>query len=159
PPLIEDAAQAFGSPAIAQHGVASTFSFYPTKNLFALGDGGLVGVRDEELGERVRLLRFHGSKAKKTFELVGYNSRLDELQAAFLRLFLRPLDEWTRLRRDAAEYSRELGLGELVEVPEDDAGHVYHLFVCRSPQRDAVCAALAERGIATATYYQPPLHL
>jgi dTDP-4-amino-4,6-dideoxygalactose transaminase len=158
-PLIEDAAQAFGSPAIAGHGVVSTFSFYPTKNLFALGDGGLVGVRDPELGERIRLLRFHGSRAKKTFELIGYNSRLDEMQAAFLRIFLRHLDEWTQQRREAAARYRELGLGELVEVPEDEPGHVYHLFVCRSPQRDAICAALAERGIATATYYEPPLHL
>jgi dTDP-4-amino-4,6-dideoxygalactose transaminase len=158
-PLIEDAAQAFGSPAIAGHGVVSTFSFYPTKNLFALGDGGLVGVRDPELGERIRLLRFHGSRAKKTFELLGYNSRLDEMQAAFLRIFLRHLDEWTLQRREAAARYRELGLGELVEVPEDEPGHVYHLFVCRSPQRDAICAALAERGIATATYYEPPLHL
>jgi dTDP-4-amino-4,6-dideoxygalactose transaminase len=158
-PLIEDAAQAFGSPAIAGYGIASTFSFYPTKNLFALGDGGLVAVVDEELGERVRLLRFHGSKAKKTFEYLGYNSRLDELQAAALRIFLRHLDEWTRLRREAAERYRELGLGELVEVPEDEPGHVYHLFVCRSPHRDAICSALRERGIATATYYQPPLHL
>ena len=158
-PLIEDAAQAFGSPGIAQHGVVSTFSFYPTKNLFALGDGGLVAAQDAELGERIRLLRFHGSRAKKTFELVGYNSRLDEVQAAFLRIFLRHLDEWTRLRREAAERYRELGLGELVEVPEDEPGHVYHLLVCRSPQRDAICAALAERGISTATYYQPALHL
>ena len=158
-PLIEDAAQAFGSPAIAGHGAVSTFSFYPTKNLFALGDGGLVGVRDPELGERIRLLRFHGSRAKKTFELIGYNSRLDEMQAAFLRIFLRHLDEWTLQRREAAARYRELGLGELVEVPEDEPGHVYHLFVCRSPQRDAICAALAERGIATATYYEPPLHL
>jgi dTDP-4-amino-4,6-dideoxygalactose transaminase len=158
-PLIEDAAQAFGSPAIAGHGVVSTFSFYPTKNLFALGDGGLVGVRDPELGERIRLLRFHGSRAKKTFELIGYNSRLDEMQAAFLRIFLRHLDDWTLQRREAAARYRELGLGELVEVPEDEEGHVYHLFVCRSPQRDAICAALAERGVATATYYQPPLHL
>jgi dTDP-4-amino-4,6-dideoxygalactose transaminase len=158
-PLIEDAAQAFGSPGIAQHGIVSTFSFYPTKNLFALGDGGLVAAQDPELGERIRLLRFHGSRAKKTFELVGYNSRLDEIQAAFLRIFLRHLDEWTRLRREAAERYRELGLGELVEVPEDESGHVYHLFVCRSPHRDAICASLAERGIATATYYQPPLHL
>jgi dTDP-4-amino-4,6-dideoxygalactose transaminase len=159
PPLIEDAAQAFGSPWIAGHGVASTFSFYPTKNLFALGDGGLVATRDPELGERIRLLRFHGSRAKKTFEYVGYNSRLDEIQAAALRIFLRHLDEWTAERREAAARYRELGLGELVEVPEDEPGHVYHLFVCRSPQRDAICVALAERGIATATYYEPPLHL
>jgi dTDP-4-amino-4,6-dideoxygalactose transaminase len=99
PPLIEDAAQAFGSPEIATTGVASTFSFYPTKNLFGLGDGGLVAVTDEELGERVRMLRFHGSRDKVDFHYVGYNSRLDELEAAALRVFLRRLDEWTRLRR------------------------------------------------------------
>jgi dTDP-4-amino-4,6-dideoxygalactose transaminase len=158
-PLIEDAAQAFGSPGIARTGIASTFSFYPTKNLFALGDGGLVAVTDEELGERVRLLRFHGSKAKKDFELIGYNSRLDELQAAVLRVFLTRLDEWTRLRRDAAERYRELGLGELVDVPQDEPGHVYHLFVSRSPERDAIRSALSEAEIASARYYVPPLHL
>ena len=158
-PLIEDAAQAFGSPDAARHGVASTFSFYPTKNLFALGDGGLVAVQDPELAERIRLLRFHGSLAKRTFEHIGYNSRLDEIQAAALRIFLRHLDEWTLQRREAAVRYRDLGLGGLVEVPEDEPGHVYHLFVCRSPQRDAICATLAERGIATATYYDPPLHL
>jgi dTDP-4-amino-4,6-dideoxygalactose transaminase len=158
-PIVEDAAQAFGSPAIATTGIASTFSFYPTKNLFGLGDGGLIASNDAELAERIRMLRFHGSKAKKTFEYVGYNSRLDEIQAAALRLFLRELDSWTRERRDAAERYRELGLGELVETPVDEAGHVYHLFVCRSPQRDAIQAALAEQGIATAHYYLPPLHL
>ena len=157
-PLVEDAAQAFGSTGIAHHGVASTFSFYPTKNLFGLGDGGLVAVLDEELGERVRMLRFHGSQAKTIFEYVGYNSRLDEIQAAALRIFLRRLDEWTRLRREAADRYRDL-LGDLVEVPEDEPGHVYHLFVCLSPQRDAIRASLAKRGIATAAYYQPPLHL
>jgi dTDP-4-amino-4,6-dideoxygalactose transaminase len=158
-PLVEDAAQAFGSPAIARVGAASTFSFYPTKNLFAFGDGGLVAVTDEELGERVRLLRFHGSKAKKDFELVGYNSRLDEVQAAVLRIFLRHLDEWTRLRREAAARYVELGLGELCEVPQDEPGHVYHLFVCRSPERDRIRAALTEAGIGNAEYYLPPLHL
>jgi dTDP-4-amino-4,6-dideoxygalactose transaminase len=158
-PIVEDAAQAFGSPAIAGAGVASTFSFYPTKNLFGLGDGGLVAVNDAELGERVRMLRFHGSKAKKTFEYVGYNSRLDEIQAAALRIFLRELDGWTRARREAAARYRELGLGELCEVPGDEPGHVYHLFVCRSPERDRICAALREAGIGTAVYYDPPLHL
>ncbi len=158
-PVVEDAAQAFGSPGVAGGGIASTFSFYPTKNLFGLGDGGLVAVRDAELAERVRMLRFHGSKEKRVFEYVGYNSRLDEIQAAALRIFLRHLDEWTRQRREAAERYRELGLGELVEVPEDEPGHVYHLFVCRSPHRDAIRAALAAEGIATAAYYDPPLHL
>ena len=92
--------------------IASTFSFYPTKNLFGLGDGGLVAVRDEALAERLRMLRFHGSKAKKTFEYIGYNSRLDEVQAAALRIFLRELDGWTSARREAAARYAELGLGD-----------------------------------------------
>jgi dTDP-4-amino-4,6-dideoxygalactose transaminase len=158
PPLIEDAAQAFGSPGIAQSTV-STFSFYPTKNLFCLGDGGLVAVNDEELGERIRMLAFHGSRDKTDFQFVGYNSRLDELQAAFLRLFLTHLDEWTRGRREAAARYAELGLGELVQIPEDETGHVYHLFVCRSPERDRIRAALSDAGIASAVYYTTPLHL
>jgi dTDP-4-amino-4,6-dideoxygalactose transaminase len=158
-PLLEDAAQAFGSPAIGRTGVASTFSFFPTKNLFGLGDGGLVAVTDEDLGERIRMLRFHGSKAKKTFECVGYNSRLDEIQAAVLRVFLEHLDAWTRLRREAAARYAELGLGELVELPEDEPGHVYHLFVCRSPEHERIRDALSEAGIGNAQYYLPPLHL
>ncbi len=157
-PIVEDAAQAFGSPGIATS-IASTFSFYPTKNLFCLGDGGLVAVNDEELGERVRMLAFHGSRDKVDFQLVGYNSRLDELQAAFLRLFLERLDEWTRGRREAAARYAELGLGELVELPVDEPGHVYHLFVCRSPERDRIRAALSNAEIASATYYTTPLHL
>jgi dTDP-4-amino-4,6-dideoxygalactose transaminase len=158
-PLVEDAAQAFGSPDIARTGVASTFSFYPTKNLFALGDGGLVAVTDEELGDRVRMLRFHGSRDKVDFQLVGYNSRLDELQAAVLRVFLARLDEWTRLRREAAARYAELGLGELCQLPPDEPGHVYHLFVCRSPERDRIRAALRDGEIGTATYYETPSHL
>jgi dTDP-4-amino-4,6-dideoxygalactose transaminase len=158
-PIIEDAAQAFGSPGIAATGVASTFSFYPTKNLFALGDGGLVAVQDEELGERIRMLRFHGSRDKVDFQLVGYNSRLDELQAAALRVFLRQLDGWTRLRREAAARYEELGLGELCELPGDEPGHVYHLFVCRSPERDRIRAALQAADIGTGVYYTTPLHL
>jgi dTDP-4-amino-4,6-dideoxygalactose transaminase len=159
PPLIEDAAQAFGAPDVARTGVASTFSFFPTKNLFGLGDGGLVTVNDRELGERVRLLRFHGSKDKKDFTFVGYNSRLDELQAAMLRVFLPKIDEWNAQRREAAARYAELGLGDLVEIPEDEPAHVYHLFVCRSPARDRIVAALKEAEIGCATYYLPPLHL
>jgi dTDP-4-amino-4,6-dideoxygalactose transaminase len=158
PPLIEDAAQAFGSPGIAQS-LVSTFSFYPTKNLFALGDGGLVAANDDELAERIRMLAFHGSRDKTDFQFIGYNSRLDELQAAFLRVFLTHLDEWTRGRREAAARYAELGLGELVQIPEDETGHVYHLFVCRSPERDRIREALAEAGIASAVYYTTPLHL
>ena len=158
-PLIEDAAQAFGSPAIAQTGIASTFSFYPTKNLFGLGDGGLIAVNDEELEERIRMLRFHGSRDKADFQHVGYNSRLDELQAAALRVFLPRLDAWTRLRRDAAARYAELGLGQVCELPEDEPGHVYHLFVCRSSDRDRIRKALQEAEIGTAAYYVTPLHL
>ena len=158
-PLIEDAAQAFGAPGVARTGIASTYSFYPTKNLFALGDAGLVVANDEELAARVRLLRFHGSKAKVDFELVGYNSRLDEIHAAALRLFLPRLEAWTSLRREASERYRELGLGELVTTPEDEPGHVYHLFVSRSSERDNAVAALRDADIGCATYYLPPLHL
>lgn len=158
-PIVEDAAQAFGSPEVARTGVASTFSFYPSKNLFGLGDGGLVAVQDVGVAERIRMLRFHGSRAKKTFEYVGYNSRLDEIQAAALRIFLRELDGWTGARREAAARYHELGLGELCDVPADEPGHVYHLFVCRSPERDRIRAALIDAGIGSAEYYAPPLHL
>jgi dTDP-4-amino-4,6-dideoxygalactose transaminase len=157
--VLEDAAQAFGAPGVAQHSAISTFSFFPTKNLFCLGDGGLVATNDEELAERVQLLSFHGSRDKTAFDLVGYNSRLDELQAAFLRIFLPELAGWNEGRRAAAARYAELGLGELVEIPLDEPGHVYHLVVCRSPERDAIRTALAEADIASAAYYTTPLHL
>src|SRR5207248_9989976 len=95
-------------------GIASTCSFYPTKNLGGLGDGGLIAVTDEGLAERIRLLRFHGSRDKRDFELVGYNSRLDELQAAGQRVLLPHVAEWNLLRREAAARYAELGLGDLV---------------------------------------------
>jgi len=158
-PVIEDAAQAFGAPRVGSVGVAATFSFFPTKNLFGLGDGGLVATGDPALAERVRMLRFHGSRDKKDFELVGYNSRLDELQAAVLRLFLGELDGWNAARREAAARYAELGLGELCELPEDEPGLVYHMYVVRSAERDRIAAALAEAGIASASYYRRPLHL
>jgi dTDP-4-amino-4,6-dideoxygalactose transaminase len=157
--VLEDAAQAYGAPEVARHGTISTFSFYPTKNLFCLGDGGLVATNDEELADRVQLLSFHGSRDKTAFDAVGYNSRLDELQAAFLRIFLPELAGWNEGRRAAAARYAELGLGDLVEIPQDEPGHVYHLFVCRSTERDAIRSALADADIASATYYTTPLHL
>jgi dTDP-4-amino-4,6-dideoxygalactose transaminase len=158
-PVIEDAAQAFGAPGVAHSGVLSTFSFFPTKNIFALGDGGLVGSNDEELADRVALLRFHGSREKRSFEAVGYNSRLDELQAAVLRLFLGELEGWNNARREAAARYEELGLGELCELPIDEPGHVYHMYVVRSPERDRLREALISAGIGNASYYVTPLHL
>jgi dTDP-4-amino-4,6-dideoxygalactose transaminase len=156
-PVIEDAAQAFGAGGIATS-VASTFSFFPTKNLFALGDGGLIAVNDAELAQRIRMLRFHGSAAKKEFLYVGYNSRLDAVQASFLRIFLRHIDEWNAQRREAAARYVEL-LDGLVEVPVDEPGHVYHMFCVRSAERDKLAAALKDADIGSAIYYQPPLHL
>jgi dTDP-4-amino-4,6-dideoxygalactose transaminase len=158
-PLVEDAAQAFGAPGVAEQGLVSTYSFFPTKNLFCLGDGGLVATSDEDLAERVQMLAFHGSRDKVDFDFVGYNSRLDELQAGMLRIFLEQLDGWNRGRREAAARYAELGLGELVELPQDEPGHIYHLFVCQSPERDRIRAALGEANIGTATYYTTPLHL
>ena len=158
-PLIEDAAQAFGAEGIATTGVCSTFSFFPTKNLFALGDGGLVACTDNETAERLRMLRFHGSRDKRTFELIGTNSRLDALQAAFLRISLPHLPGWNASRREGAARYAELGLGDAVELPADDGAHVYHMYVVRSPDRDRISAALAEREIASAAYYVTPLHL
>jgi dTDP-4-amino-4,6-dideoxygalactose transaminase len=156
-PVIEDAAQAFGAGGIATS-LVSTFSFFPTKNLFALGDGGLIAVNDADLAERIRMLRFHGSAAKKEFLYVGYNSRLDAMQAAFLRIFLRHLPEWNAQRREAAARYTEL-LDGIVETPQDEDGHVYHMYCVRSPERDKLAAALKDADIATARYYDPPLHL
>jgi dTDP-4-amino-4,6-dideoxygalactose transaminase len=158
PTIVEDAAQAFGSPGIATS-IASTFSFFPTKNLFGLGDGGLVAANDSDLADRVRMLRFHGSRAKKDFELIGYNSRLDAIQAAALRIFLPHLDEWTRLRREAALRYAELGLGDLAELPVDEPGHVYHMYCIRSSERDRLAEALSDAEIGHSVYYLPPLHL
>jgi dTDP-4-amino-4,6-dideoxygalactose transaminase len=160
---VEDAAQAFGGtykrvPA-GSVGAAGTFSFYPTKNLFGLGDGGLVTTNDRELAARVRLLRFHGSRDKETFEAVGYNSRLDELQAAGLRIFLRHVGGWNSSRREAAGRYTDLGLGEICELPRDEPGHVYHLYVVRTRERERLTAALDQAEIGWAAHYTTPLHL
>jgi dTDP-4-amino-4,6-dideoxygalactose transaminase len=162
-PVVEDSAQAFGARLggrrVGALGAAGTFSFYPTKNLFGLGDGGLVVSNDPDLADRVRLLRFHGSRDKERFDAVGYNSRLDELQAAVLRVFLGHVDEWNGQRRAAAARYGALGLGELCELPPDEPGHVYHVYCVRTRERDRVLAALRAQEIGCAAYYSTPLHL
>ncbi len=163
--LIEDAAQAFGA-AVDGRGAGSfgdlaTFSFFPTKNFPALGDAGMVVSTSAELAEQVRLLRFHGSREKRRFELVGTNSRMDEIQAAILRRFLPEVAGWNAARRAAAARYRELGLGDLVELPAEPAGaeHVYHLYVVRAQGRDELARGLAAAGIGCRAYYDVPLHL
>ena len=163
--LVEDAAQAFGASLgetrCGAFGDAATFSFFPTKNLPAFGDGGMITTSDAGVAERARILRFHGSRDKVTFERIGFNSRLDELQAAVL-LELAPLvDGWNRHRAEAAARYAELGLGELVDLPcvAPGATHIYHLYMVRSPHRDALGASLRERGVSAAVYYARPLHL
>ncbi len=161
-PVLEDAAQAFGATLAGRRvgalGHAGTFSFYPTKNLFGFGDGGLVTTQDSELADRVRLLRFHGSRDKERFDAVGYNSRLDELQAAVLRVFLSHVDEWNESRRAAAARYADLGLGEVCELPAHEPGHVYHVYCVRTRERDRVVSALRAQEIGCATYYSTPLH-
>ena len=163
-PVLEDAAQAtgarLGGVRAGALGDAATFSFFPSKNLPCLGDGGAVTTDDDVVAAAVRRLRFHGSDDKKTFVDVGYNSRLDELQAAVLRVLLPELDGWNAARRGAADlYARE-GLGEYVELPVDVAGaeHVHHLYVVRSERADELAAALGERGIGARGYYRTPIH-
>jgi dTDP-3-amino-3,4,6-trideoxy-alpha-D-glucose transaminase len=153
-PLIEDAAQAAGAALAGVRagalGDAATFSFYPSKNLPCLGDGGAITTDDDELAERMRILRFHGSKDKTTFIDVGWNSRLDELQAAVLRVLLPELDGWTAKRRDVAAAYERRGLGEHVQLPRatDGADHAYHLYVVRSDRELPI-----GRG-----YYRTPVH-
>ena len=163
-PVVEDAAQALGSRAEGGRpgalGTIATFSFFPSKNLGAFGDGGAVATDDAELDARVRLLRFHGSRDKGTFELVGHNSRLDELQAAILRVLLPRLDGWCAGRRAAAAAYEEAGLGELVTLPRPAPGAdpAWHLYVVRDEAVDALAEALAAAGIGHKVYYRVPAH-
>ena len=163
-PVIEDAAQAAGSLSEAGRpgslGTIATFSFFPSKNLGAFGDGGAITTDDAELAAQVRLLRFHGSKDKGTFELVGHNSRLDELQAAILRVELPHLDRWCEGRRAAAAAYEAAGLGELVTLPGPAPGTdpAWHLYVVRDESVDALAQGLGEAGIGHKVYYRVPAH-
>jgi dTDP-4-amino-4,6-dideoxygalactose transaminase len=163
-PVIEDAAQAIGSRSRAGRagslGTLATLSFFPSKNLGAFGDGGAVLTSDGELADRVRMLRFHGSRDKTTFELIGHNSRLDELQAAILRVQLPHLEEWADGRRRAGEHYRAAGLGELADLPRpvDGCEPAWHLYVVRHERSDELAAALKAAGIGQKAYYRVPTH-
>jgi dTDP-4-amino-4,6-dideoxygalactose transaminase len=166
-PILEDAAQAHGALRDGRRagtlGHAATFSFFPSKNLGCLGDGGAVVTDDDEVAEMARRLRFHGSTDKVTYTEVGYNSRLDEMQAAVLRELLPDLDVWNDARRAAARAYAERGLGDVpgIELPHfaDERVHVFHLYVVRHPDADALAQRLAERGVDSRGYYRRPVHL
>jgi dTDP-4-amino-4,6-dideoxygalactose transaminase len=163
-PVLVDAAQAAGSrrgdARAGSFGTAATLSFYPSKNLGAFGDGGAVLTDDDELADRVRTLRFHGSRDKVSYQEVGYNSRLDELQAALLRVLLPELDGWADGRRAAARHYLDAGLGELVKppTPVDGAEPAWHLYVIRHPLADQLGPALDRVGIGQRAYYRTPIH-
>jgi dTDP-4-amino-4,6-dideoxygalactose transaminase len=167
--IVEDAAQAIGARYQGQRvgalGAAGCFSFFPSKNLGGAGDGGLVTTGDPELAQRIRLLREHGSHGGYRYETVGLNSRLDEIQAAVLRVKLKYLDRWTARRRAKADRYRELfaqrGLQSQIKLPIETSccEHVYNQFVIRCPRRDELRKSLTARGIPTQIYYPAPLHL
>jgi dTDP-3-amino-3,4,6-trideoxy-alpha-D-glucose transaminase len=164
-PVLEDAAQAAGATVGDRHagalGDAATFSFYPSKNLGAFGDGGAIATDDDEIAELARALRFHGSKDKQTFDYVGRNSRLDAIQAAVLRILLRHLDDWTAGRRAAVDSYLAAGLADYVEVPvlAENVAPAWHLYVVTHPRADEVLVALNEAGVEARAYYRMPLHL
>ena len=158
-PVLEDAAQAAGAKGAGALGTAATFSFFPSKNLGAFGDGGAISTSDDGIAERVRMLRFHGSRDKQTFELVGHNSRLDELQAAILRVQLPHLDAWAAGRRRAAAHYEAERLGELVDLPRALGEPAWHLYVVRHARADALAEALGAAGIGHKAYYRVPAHL
>ncbi len=163
-PVLEDAAQAAGSVGPDGRpgalGRAATFSFFPSKNLGAFGDGGAITTNDDDVAERARTLRFHGSRDRVTYDVVGYNSRLDELQAAILRVLLPHLDEWADGRRAAAASYAAAGLGSLVSLPVATPGAqpAWHLYVVHHDRADELAAGLAGAGVESRAYYRTPVH-
>jgi len=166
-PVIEDAAQAIGAwdnkgRQAGTIGHLGCFSFFPSKNLGAFGDGGMVVTNDEKLAEIVKVIRVHGGKPKYYHRIIGGNFRLDALQAAILRVKLKHLTQWTERRRsNAARYRllfEEIELWKRVAAPTDSAGHIYNQFVCRFPDRDQLQRFLREQGVETEVYYPIPLH-
>jgi dTDP-4-amino-4,6-dideoxygalactose transaminase len=165
--LVEDVAQAFGGALggkkLGTFGSAGAFSFFPSKNLGCLGDGGLVATDDDRIADAARMLRAHGSRRKYFNETIGYNSRLDALQAAFLRAKLPRVDTWNTARREAAARYRELlsdVAGITLPVVRPGVGHAFHQFTIRvqGGRRDALKTALAHAGVDTMIYYPKPAH-
>lgn len=162
--VLEDAAQAVGSmykgKKVGSLGDLTIFSFFPTKNLGALGDGGLITTNNDELYERCRLIRVHGAPKKYYHTLVGQNSRLDTLQAAFLRIKLNHVDRYNELRtKNAAAYTETLR--DVVKVPtlHPDCSHIYHQYTINTPKRDELKQFLNENDIGIGIHYPIPLHL
>ena len=162
--LIEDCAQSFGASVDGRQtgsfGIAAGYSFFPSKNLGCYGDGGLVVTSSEEVAQRLRMLRNHGSEVRYYHDVIGYNSRLDEFQAAILRVKLRHIDAFNRERRRVAHTYSQLMADLPLETPyEDQIGvHVYHQYTLLSDRREAIMAALQEASISSAIYYPVPLH-
>jgi dTDP-4-amino-4,6-dideoxygalactose transaminase len=163
-PVLEDAAQAAGSTTDGGRpgalGTAATFSFFPSKNLGCFGDGGAITTADDDVAERCRMLRFHGSRDKTTFEAVGWNSRLDALQAAILGVQLPHLDDWADGRRAAAGHYEAAGLGEVVDLPRPTAGArpAWHLYMVRHRDIERIAAGLKASGVGHKAYYRVPSH-
>ncbi|MBJ7330699.1 MAG: DegT/DnrJ/EryC1/StrS family aminotransferase [Solirubrobacteraceae bacterium] len=164
-PVVEDAAQSTGSKTAdgrltGSLGTIGTFSFYPSKNLGAFGDGGAVITADRELAEHVQSLRFHGSRDKVTYEEVGYNSRLDEIQAAVLRVQLPHVKDWCDRRRQAGSWYVEAGLGRHVDLPVPAVGAdpAWNLYVIAHDRADELQKALTQREIGARAYYRQPVH-
>jgi dTDP-4-amino-4,6-dideoxygalactose transaminase len=163
--IIEDTCQAHGAEfngrQAAGLGDAAAYSFYFSKNLGAYGEGGFVTTNNDELARKVRMIRDHGSERRYCHDLIGMNARLDEIQAVVLRVKLKHLSEWNSDRRQHADLYRKLLADTLVTPPveADGAKHVYHLFVVRAPERDALQAYLKDHGIFTGIHYPIPIHL
>jgi len=163
-PVLEDAAQGAGSTSPdgrpGSLGTAATFSFFPSKNLGCFGDGGMITSSDEHVAEQARILRFHGSHDKVSYEQVGYNSRLDELQAAILRVQLPHLDGWADGRRAAGRHYEQAGLGELLKLPKpvDGCSPAWHLYVVAGEEPERLEAALSAAEIGHKPYYRTPVH-
>jgi len=162
--IIEDACQAHGAAfegkQAASFGDAAAYSFYFSKNLGAYGEGGFVTTNDDEIARRVRMIRDHGSEHKYNHDLIGMNSRLDELQAVVLRAKLKHLADWNEARRSHAAIYSELFDQNLVTTPieAEGADHIYHLYVIRAPERDDLQSYLKENGIYTGIHYPIPIH-